>query len=127
LDAAAAFGTVLRRLRNEAELTQEELAFEADMIIESTHPDCAKGSRFASQIGELRKALDTALGGPIHARKQTRLLVTVTGVGFFDRIHGQEGVAPNGIELHPLLHVLPHQHKTIQDLKKAVRSKGEDQ
>src|SRR5262249_8539770 len=28
----------------------------------------------------------------------------VTGVGFFDRVHGQTGVAPdNGIELHPIL------------------------
>ena len=26
-----------------------------------------------------------------------------TGVGFFDRIHGQTGVAPNGIELHPVV------------------------
>jgi hypothetical protein len=29
--------------------------------------------------------------------------VRVTGVGFFDFIHGQTGVAPNGIELHPVL------------------------
>jgi hypothetical protein len=29
--------------------------------------------------------------------------VTVIGVGFFDRLHGQTGVAPNGIELHPIL------------------------
>jgi hypothetical protein len=29
----------------------------------------------------------------------------VTGVGFFDRIHGQTGVAPNGIELHPVLDI----------------------
>ena len=38
-----------------------------------------------------------------------RLLVRVcarakiTGVAFFDFKHGQTGVAPNGIELHPLL------------------------
>ncbi len=29
--------------------------------------------------------------------------VEVTGVGFFDFLHGQTGVAPNGIELHPML------------------------
>jgi len=29
----------------------------------------------------------------------------VTGVGFFDFLHGQTGVAPNGIELHPLLDI----------------------
>jgi hypothetical protein len=28
---------------------------------------------------------------------------TITGVAFFDVIHGQRGVAPNGIELHPAL------------------------
>jgi hypothetical protein len=28
---------------------------------------------------------------------------TIRGVGFFDFIHGQTGVAPNGIELHPVL------------------------
>jgi hypothetical protein len=25
------------------------------------------------------------------------------GIGFFDYLHGQTGVAPNGIELHPVL------------------------
>jgi hypothetical protein len=28
---------------------------------------------------------------------------TLTGVGFWDEKHGQTGVAPNGIELHPIL------------------------
>jgi Big-like domain-containing protein/lamin tail-like protein len=31
--------------------------------------------------------------------------VIVKGVGFFDFIHGQTGVAPNGIELHPILDI----------------------
>lgn len=31
MDAAVAFGRVLRRLRNESELTQEELGFEAGL------------------------------------------------------------------------------------------------
>ena len=31
--------------------------------------------------------------------------VTVTGVRFFDFLHGQTGVAPNGIELHPVLDI----------------------
>ena len=29
--------------------------------------------------------------------------VSLSGVGFFDLIHGQGGVATNGIELHPIL------------------------
>lgn len=31
----------------------------------------------------------------------------VTGVGFYDKIHGQSGVARNGIELHPVLALTP--------------------
>jgi hypothetical protein len=31
--------------------------------------------------------------------------VTVTGIGFFDLVHGQIGVAPNGIELHAVLDI----------------------
>src|SRR5207245_1819994 len=31
--------------------------------------------------------------------------VQVRGVGFFDFLHGQTGVAPNGIEIHPVLNV----------------------
>lgn len=31
--------------------------------------------------------------------------VEIEGVGFFDVVHGQYGVAPNGIELHPILRI----------------------
>jgi hypothetical protein len=34
---------------------------------------------------------------------QNECNATITGVGFFDIVHGQSGVAPNGIELHPAL------------------------
>jgi len=30
-------------------------------------------------------------------------LAQIIGVGFFDTLHGQNGVAPNGVELHPVL------------------------
>ena len=36
---------------------------------------------------------------------QISIPVTVTGIGFFDFAHGQLGVAPNCIELHPVLSV----------------------
>jgi hypothetical protein len=38
-------------------------------------------------------------------KTKIRQRATVTGVGFFDRLHGQDGVAPNGIELHPVLKI----------------------
>jgi hypothetical protein len=39
------------------------------------------------------------------ARRAVRLCqrATVTGVAYFDFQHGQTGVAPNAIELHPVL------------------------
>ncbi len=96
------------------------------MIVESTHPDCALKSRFKTEIDQARAALDQAFKGPITKPIKTRKLVTVTGVGFFDHIHGQTGVAPNGIELHPILQVVLHDHKSIQDFKKANRAKREE-
>src|SRR5207237_10583783 len=35
--------------------------------------------------------------------KTATVAVRVTGVGFWDDNHGQRGVAPNAIELHPVL------------------------
>jgi hypothetical protein len=32
-------------------------------------------------------------------------VVSVVGVGFFDKLHGQKGRASNGIELHPVLDI----------------------
>jgi hypothetical protein len=39
------------------------------------------------------------------ARRRVRLCARarVVGIAFFDFLHGQTGVAPNGIELHPVL------------------------
>jgi hypothetical protein len=72
------------------------------MIVESPNPRCADGSFFLQAIAQTRQAIDQKFG-PIRGRFQPNIPVTVTGVAFFDPLHGQEGVAPNGIELHPLL------------------------
>ena len=95
------------------------------MIVESPSPDCAEGSVFLDEITSVRQAIDSELGGPIHGKKKLKRLVTVTGVGFFDRIHDQEGVAPNGIELHPLLSIDFHPDKSIEDMRKRL-SKPEE-
>lgn len=79
---------------------------ELTMIVESVAPGCTKGSRFTQQIKDVRTALDQKFG-TVGKKKKTNLKipVTVTGIGFFDPIHGQEGVAPNGVELHPILDI----------------------
>src|SRR6059036_1361944 len=56
----------------------------------------------------MESAPDSVSDSEIHAPVWTERLMmksalTVTGVGFFDFLHGQTGVAPNGIELHPVL------------------------
>ena len=51
-----------------------------------------------------RSSLVSACGSaPTSSFKSLSGTATLTGVGFFDVIHGQTGVAPNGIELHPIL------------------------
>ena len=73
------------------------------MIVESVAPSCAAGSVVLSEMEAVRKAIDERLPELASGRTvRPMVAVAVDGVGFFDRIHGQTGVAPNGIELHPL-------------------------
>jgi hypothetical protein len=72
------------------------------MIVEAPEPSCAMDSRFLDKIKKVRQAIDQQFG-EITRKRRPSVMVAVTGVGFFDKIHGQEGVAPNGIELHPIV------------------------
>jgi hypothetical protein len=74
------------------------------MIAEVPDPECggACASGFAEVYGRVRQTLMDRLNAP---GGEAHPLVRVTGVGFFDHFHGQMGIAPNGIELHPVLAV----------------------
>lgn len=74
------------------------------MIAEVPDPECsgACASGFAEVYARVRQMLMDRLNSH---QSEARPLVRVAGVGFFDYIHGQRGVAPNGIELHPVLAV----------------------
>ena len=75
------------------------------MITEIPHPDCVRqGSPFAAQIVTARAQFDARLQAST-SFKNAGLLARVTGVGFFDFKHGQRGLAPNAIELHPVLSI----------------------
>jgi hypothetical protein len=78
------------------------------MIVEFPDPDCqgvVEGTQQA-QIAAARAAFIDACGAPPRGRFSTLSgSATITGVGFFDVLHGQNGVAPNGVELHPVLRV----------------------
>ena len=78
------------------------------MIVEFPDVGCsgAIGSAKRDEMAAARRDLIAACGAP--PRSPFRRLTgsaMITGVGFFDVLHGQTGVAPNGIELHPVLKV----------------------
>jgi hypothetical protein len=76
------------------------------MIVEFPDPTCngARSSPKRKQMKRARAALVTACGQPPSSDfADLRGAATLVGVGFFDIKHGQTGVAPNGIELHPVL------------------------
>jgi hypothetical protein len=75
------------------------------MIAEIPDPTCVgSGSPLLSRITSSRNAFNAKFT-PTSSFKTANVPVTLTGVGFFDFLHGQTGVAPNGIELHAVLSV----------------------
>jgi hypothetical protein len=75
----------------------------ATMIVEFPDPTCpvVVGTPHASEIAAARRAILQAIGTTY--APQLFGTAEITGVGFFDTVHGQHGVASNGIELHPAL------------------------
>jgi hypothetical protein len=67
------------------------------MIVEAPDPSCASGSLFLDNIISVRRTLDQRFGaiGRIEANTAVtaNLPVTVTGVAFFDTLHGQRRCA----------------------------------
>ena len=74
------------------------------MITEIPDPACAAGSPFLSAIQSARSQFNAAFTAT-GSFKATSVAVRMRGIGFFDFLHGQTGVAPNGIELHPVLDI----------------------
>ena len=74
------------------------------MIVEIPSPACVTAGPFHNGIAASRAAFDSRFHAS-SALQHTAVPATVTGVGFFDFKHGQTGVAPNAIELHPVLSI----------------------
>ena len=76
------------------------------MITEFPDTTCngAASSRKKAAMARARARLIATCGEP-SSSSFTHLAgsATLTGVGFFDIPHGQTGVAPNAIEIHPIL------------------------
>jgi hypothetical protein len=75
------------------------------MIVELVDVGCTKAGKSNQREAMLaaRQAFVAVCGLPSSRFKSCDAQVEITGVGFFDLIHGQTGVAPNGIELHPVI------------------------
>jgi hypothetical protein len=71
------------------------------MIAEAPSPGCIAGAKLARKVQMLnaRRAANLCARPP----EAPAVRAIVTGVAFFDFKHGQSGVAPNAIELHPIL------------------------
>jgi hypothetical protein len=75
------------------------------MIVELPHPDCvANSSPVRAQLAAARDSFNGALRAT-STFKTASIPVRIHGVGFMDSVHGQTGVAPNGVELHPVLNI----------------------
>jgi hypothetical protein len=75
------------------------------MIAEIPSPSCVDSSSpFLTGIESARNEFDNQYSATT-SFQTADASVTVTGVGFFDFYHGQTGVAPNVIELHPVIDI----------------------
>ncbi|MFS8085253.1 MAG: hypothetical protein ACMG6H_06450, partial [Acidobacteriota bacterium] len=75
------------------------------MIAEIPDPGCVSpSSPFAAAISHARAQFD-AMFTATSTFQNANVPVQITGVGFFDYFEGQEGIAPNGIELHPIIDI----------------------
>lgn len=73
------------------------------MIAEIPHPGCVgSDSPFLPGVQAARDAFDSRYVATGYFQT-ANVTATVLGAGFFDFLHGQRGVAPNGIELHAVL------------------------
>lgn len=77
------------------------------MIAEIPASECAEGSRVQAKIAEARAHFSSEFGQPTRSWQHAMAHIRITGVLFFDVPHGQTGVAPNAVELHPVIEVEP--------------------
>jgi hypothetical protein len=79
-------------------ILRDPAAVDVTMVAEIPDSACALGSAHIRAYNRLRRLVDSL---PPNTE------VEVEGVAFWDRPHGQAGMAPNAIELHPVLRITP--------------------
>ena len=87
----------------------EDIETDETMVIEIPSYECLevqKTSRY-QLFKELHEWFYKNIGHPSSkfVFLQKHIPVTITGVGYFDFLHGQKGMAENGREIHPVLSI----------------------
>ena len=86
-----------------------DLKTNATMVAELPSPECPEVKRTSRyrKFEELYSWFSTNIGNPTSSFKTLPepVKVRITGVGFYDFIHGQRGMALNGREIHPVLSI----------------------
>lgn len=74
------------------------------MVSEICDPTCP-GISTTSRYGQLLALRSWFVGtyNPTSSWQYPNVMVRITGVGFYDFLHGQIGIPPNGREIHPIL------------------------
>jgi hypothetical protein len=77
----------------------------ATMIAAFPSSTCTTGAtrKARAKMSRARSALIAACGAPTSSSQKLSGTGDITGVGFFDPVRGQEGAAPSGLELHPVV------------------------
>jgi hypothetical protein len=96
---------------NDIHIVLRDLKTNATMVAEVPSPLCPEVQKTSSykQFEELYNWFTLNIGKPGSSFKTLSkpMKVRITGVGFYDFIHGQRGMAPNGREIHPVLSITP--------------------
>jgi hypothetical protein len=71
-----------------------DLNIDQTIVTEIPHSGCTTDQRLAAIYDSARSTLRSVGRNDV---------IEITGIGFFDSFHGQRGMAPNGLELHPVL------------------------
>lgn len=101
-------GMVLEKDRD-YHLVLKDLSTDSTMVIEIPDPDCAEvaATPWADQYRAARTWLVENIRKPTTKYKElpAPVKVVIHGVGFYDRLHGQHGMAWNGREIHPVMSI----------------------
>ena len=85
-------------------LVLQEVDGEVTMVGEIPDPGCSrvKGSRYLKGIKQSRQFFNAEV---ISGDLEDNGVYEVTGVAYFDFFHNQIGMAPSGLELHPIISI----------------------